>query len=170
MVLVLADDQGGGETGYTGHPHLNPPVLADMAAAGLRLDPFDGATRVFAPNHSTPPEKITIAHVARDAGYRTGHFGKWHVRDVKAASPTDPARVGSQEYLAHDSLFEVDPPLSRTGDAPQVIPGESSQICVDAALAFLKAVLAEGDSPFSTTLWFGSPHSPIRSQSRDTAS
>ena len=128
VVLVMADDQGWGETGYNGHPHLETPVLDEMAAGGLRFDRFYAAapncspTRasiltgrhpnrsgVFAPNHSTRPEEITIAQILRDAGYRTGHFGKWHVGAVKAASPTNPARMGYEEYLAHDNFFELNP-------------------------------------------------------------
>ena len=116
IVLVMADDQGWGETGYNGHPYLKTPVLDEMAAAGLRFDRFYSAapncspTRasiltgrhpnrsgVFALNHSTRPEEISIARILRSAGYRTGHFGKWHVGAVKAASPTNPARMGFEE-------------------------------------------------------------------------
>ena len=107
------DDQGWGETGYHSHPHLKTPVLDEMASRGLRMDRFYAAhvncspTRtsvltgrhpirsgVFGPNWSTRPEEITIGHVLRQAGYRTGHFGKWHVGAVKAASPTNPAKMG----------------------------------------------------------------------------
>ena len=188
IVLVLADDQGWGETGYNGHPHLRTPVLDEMAASGLRFDRFYAAapncspTRtsiltgrhpnrsgVFAPNHTTRPEEITIAQIVRAAGYRTGHFGKWHVGAVKSASPTNPARMGYEEYLAHDNFFELDPPLSRNGADPEIVRGESSEICVDAAIAFLEKVRAEGPAPFFVTLWFGSPHSPYRALPADRA-
>lgn len=188
IVLVLADDQGWGETGYNGHPYLQTPVLDEMAATGLRFDRFYAAapncspTRasiltgrhpnrsgVFAPNHTIRPEEISIARILRNAGYRAGHFGKWHVGAVKAASPTNPARMGYEEYLAHDNFFELDPPLSRNGAAPEIVPGESSAICVDAALGFLRRIRAEGDAPFFVTLWFGSPHSPYRALPEDAA-
>jgi len=188
IVLVMADDQGWGETGYNGHPDLKTPVLDEMAAEGLRFDRFYSAapncspTRasiltgrhpnrsgVFAPNHSTRPEEISIAQILRSAGYRTGHFGKWHVGAVKAASPTSPARMGYEEYLAHDNFFELNPPLSRNGADPEIIQGESSQICVDAALEFLQSVRREGDDPFFVTPWFGSPHSPYRALAEDAA-
>ena len=188
VVIVLADDQGWGETGYNGHPYLKTPVLDEMAAGGLRFDRFYAAapncspTRtsiltgrhpnrsgVFAPNHSTRPEEVTIAQILRNSGYRTGHFGKWHVGAVKAASPTNPARMGYEEYLAHDNFFELDPPLSRNGAAPEIIRGESSEICVDAAISFLETVRSEGSDPFFITLWFGSPHSPYRALPEDLA-
>ena len=186
VVIVLADDQGWGETGYNGHPYLDTPILDEMAGAGLRFDRFYAAaptcspTRtsiltgrhpnrsgVFAPNHTTRPEEVTIAQILRDSGYRTGHFGKWHVGAVKAASPTNPARMGYEEYLAHDNFFELNPPLSRNGAAPETIQGESSEICVDAAISFLERVRSEGSSPFFVTLWFGSPHSPYRALPED---
>lgn len=188
IVLVLADDQGWGETGYYGHPYLKTPVLDEMAATGLRFDRFYAAaptcspTRtsiltgrhpnrsgVFSPNHTTRPEEITVAQILRDAGYRTGHFGKWHVGAVKAASPTNPARMGYEEYLAHDNFFELNPPLSRNGLSPEIIEGESSEICVDAAIAYLESVRSDGADPFFVTLWFGSPHSPYRALPEDVA-
>ncbi len=186
IVLVMADDQGWGETGYNGHPYLQTPVLDEMATSGLLFDRFYAAapncspTRtsiltgrhpnrsgVFAPNHSTRPEEVSIAQILRSAGYRTGHFGKWHVGAVKAASPTNPARMGYEEYLAHDNFFELDPPLSRNGEDPEIVHGESSKICVDAAVEFLRAVRSEGPAPVFVTLWFGSPHSPYRALPRD---
>ena len=187
IVLVMADDQGWGETGYNRHPHLITPILDEMAAVGLRFDRFYSAapncspTRasiltgrhpnrsgVFAPNHSTRPEEITIAQILRSVGYRTGHFGKWHVGAVKSASPTNPARMGYEEYLAHDNFFEMNPPLSRNGADPEIIQGESSEICVDAAIAFLESIRSESKVPFFITLWFGSPHSPYRATPDDS--
>ena len=188
IVLALADDQGWGEVGYNRHPYLLTPTLDEMAASGLRFDRFYAAaptcspTRtsiltgrhpnrsgVFSPNHTTRPEEITIAQILRSAGYRTGHFGKWHVGAVKAESPTNPARMGYEEYLAHDNFFEMHPPLSRNGGPPEIIHGESSEICVDAALGFVESVQSDGEEPFFITLWFGSPHSPYRATDEDLA-
>ena len=40
FVLVMADDQGWGQTGYYNHPILKTPNLDEMADNGLRLDRF----------------------------------------------------------------------------------------------------------------------------------
>ena len=40
IVLVMADDQGWGQTGYYNHPVLKTPNLDAMAANGLRFDRF----------------------------------------------------------------------------------------------------------------------------------
>lgn len=178
ILLVMADDQGWGETGYNGHPQLRTPVLDEMARNGLRMDRFYAAhvncspTRtsiltgrhpirsgVFGPNWSTRPEEITLAHILKKAGYRTGHFGKWHVGAVKADSPTNPARMGFDQYLSHDNFFEVDPLLSANGAAPILHKGESSQIVVDAANQFIRSA-HDKKEPFLALVWFGSPHSP----------
>src|SRR5690606_24237075 len=128
LILMMGDDHGWEETGYNGHPHLRTPVLDEMAATGLRLDRFYSAhpscspTRgsfltgrhpnrygTFAPNWSLRPEEISIARVLGEAGYRCGHFGKWHVGPVKADSPTSPGAMGFHEWLSHDNFFELDP-------------------------------------------------------------
>src|SRR5687767_14268141 len=40
ILLIMADDQGWGDTGYNGHPELKTPNLDAMAKSGLRLDRF----------------------------------------------------------------------------------------------------------------------------------
>jgi arylsulfatase A-like enzyme len=132
IVLLMGDDHGWEETGYHGHPHVKTPVLDEMAATGLRLDcfyaghPSCSPTRgscltgrhpnrygTFAPGWSLRPEEITVAQLLRQAGYQCGHFGKWHVGPVKAASPTSPGALGFHEWLSHDNFFELNPSLSQ---------------------------------------------------------
>src|SRR5688500_18718002 len=49
IVLMMADDQSWGETGYNGHPHVKTPVLDEMARTALRLDRFYAASPVCTP-------------------------------------------------------------------------------------------------------------------------
>jgi arylsulfatase A-like enzyme len=187
IVLMMADDQAWGETGYNGHPHVKTPVLDEMARTALRLDRFYAGSPVcsptrasvmtgrhanrsgaFAPNYSTRPEEITIAQILRAGGYRTGHFGKWHLGAVKRESPVNPSRMGFDEYLSHDNFFEMDPPLSRNGATPEIIKGESSELVAAEAARFARKVAAEG-RPFFIVLWFGSPHGPYSGTPADVA-
>ena len=187
IVLIMADDQSWGETGYNGHPHVKTPVLDEMARTALRLDRFYAASPVcsptrasvmtgrhanrsgaFAPNYSTRPEEITIAQILRQAGYRTGHFGKWHLGAVKKESPVNPGRMGFDEFLSHDNFFEIDPPLSRNGAAPEIHRGESSAIVVAEATRFATRVKQES-KPFFIVIWFGSPHGPYSGLPADVA-
>ncbi len=53
IVLVMADDQGWGQTGYYKHPILKTPNLDDMAANGLRFDRFYAAGPVCSPTRAS---------------------------------------------------------------------------------------------------------------------
>ena len=53
VVLVMADDQGWGQTGYYKHPILKTPNLDAMAAGGLRLDRFYAAGPVCSPTRAS---------------------------------------------------------------------------------------------------------------------
>ena len=55
IVLLMADDQGWGETGYNGHPYLQTPVLDEMARTGLRFDRVYSASPVCSPTFVRKP-------------------------------------------------------------------------------------------------------------------
>ena len=187
IILLMGDDHGWDETGYNGHPHLKTPVLDEMAASGLRLDRFYSAhpscspTRgsvltgrhpnrygTFSPGYSIRPEEITIAHLLSKAGYLCGHFGKWHLGPVKASSPTNPGKMGFDEWLSHDNFFELNPVFSRNGSKPQKFEGESSEIVIAETIKFL-ATAQKSKQPFFTVVWFGSPHEPYSGLEKDLA-
>ena len=115
---------------------------------------------VLAFNFSTRPEEITLPRILQQAGYRTGHFGKWHIGAVKDESPVSPNRMGFDESLSHDNYFDMDPALSRNGAAPQMFKGERSEVLVDEALAFIRRAHRE-EKPFFVVIWHGSPHGPF---------
>ena len=187
IVLLMGDDHGWDETAYNGHPHLQTPVLDEMAATGLRLDRFYSASPVcsptrgsiitgrhpnrygtFAPNWSIRPEEISIAQILSRAGYASGHFGKWHLGPVKAESPVNPGAMGFEEWLSHDNFFEMNPYLSRNGGPPQVFQGESSEIVVDETIRFIGKA-TQSQRPFFAVVWFGSPHEPYIGLDEDLA-
>jgi arylsulfatase A-like enzyme len=178
IILLMGDDHGWDEVGYNGHPHVKTPVLDDMASTGLRFDRFYSGhpscspTRgsfmtgrhpnrygTFSPNWSIRPEEVSIAHILGEAGYASAHFGKWHLGPVKKDSPTSPGAMGFDEWLSHDNFFELDPVLSRNGEAPKQIDGEGSQILIDEAIAFIRKT-TENEQPFFVVVWYGSPHEP----------
>jgi arylsulfatase A-like enzyme len=187
IILLMGDDHPWDETGYNGHPYLKTPVLDQMASTGLRLDRFYSAgsscspTRgtiitgrhhnrygTFNPGYSLRPEEISIARLLRDAGYACGHFGKWHLGPVKAASPTNPGAMGFEQWVSHDNFFELDPWLSRNGGPPEQFKGESSAIVVAEALKFIERAKQE-KRPFFVIIWFGSPHEPYSALPKDLA-
>jgi arylsulfatase A-like enzyme len=184
IVLVMADDQGWGDTAYNGHPELVTPHLDAMAKAGLRFDHFYAAAPVCSPTRGSVmtgrhpnrfgcftwgrtlrPQEVTIAERLKDVGYTTGHFGKWHIGSVLKDSPVSPGNSGFDHWLSAFNFYDNDPVLSRNGTAVE-IKGESSIIAVDAAIDFIKQS-SQKKQPFLAVVWFGSPHSPHRAAKED---
>ncbi len=187
IILLMGDDHGWEETGYHGHPHVKTPTLDEMAASGLKLERFHAAhpscspTRAsfltgrhpnrmgtFAPGWSMRPEEISTAHILSKAGYQCAHFGKWHVGAVKKESPVSPGAMGFHTWLSHDNFFELNPSFSRDGGPPQVFKGESSEILIREAMAFIDKA-KQAQKPFFTIVWFGSPHEPYSGLPEDLA-
>ena len=177
IIIVLADDQGWGDMGYNGHPILQTPNFDDMASTGLRFDRFYAAAPVCSPTrgsimtgrhpnrfgcfswgHTLRPQEHTIAEALKDAGYVTGHFGKWHLGPVYKGSPLNPGASGFDEWLSAPNFFENNPILSREGTALQT-EGESSLVTMDAALRFIEKH-KNNPQPFFAYICFGSPHQP----------
>jgi arylsulfatase A-like enzyme len=186
VVLVMTDDQGWGDVGYQDHPVLKTPELDALAAAGLRFDRFYAAAPVCSPTrgsvltgrtpnrfgcfqwgHSLRPQERTLPELLKEAGYATGHFGKWHLGSVRKGSPVNPGASGFDRWLSAENFFDNDPILSREGTATKV-PGESSQVTADAALGFIREQAA-AQRPFLAVVWFGSPHGPHRAADEDRA-
>ena len=111
------------------------------------------------PGYSIRPEEISVAHILKKAGYASAHFGKWHLGPIKKESPTNPGAMGFDEWFSHDNFFEINPILSRNGEAPQRIEGEGSEIVIDETIRFIQKSKKQ-DKPFLAVVWFGSPHEP----------
>ncbi len=185
IVLVMADDMGWGQTGYYNHPVLKTPHLDAMAAAGLRFDRFYAGAFTCSPTRATVMtgrsndrcgveehgyalrlQEKTIAQALRDAGYITGHFGKWHLNGLRgpgvpilADDPYGPAVFGFEHWISVTNFFDRDPLMSRQGEFEQM-QGDSSEIIVDLALEFIDEHRG-GDRPTFSVIWYGSPHSPF---------
>lgn len=177
IIVILADDQGWGDMAYNGHPVLMTPNFDEMSKAGLRFDRFYSAAPVSSPTrgsiltgrhpnrfgcfswgYTLRPQEKTLAEGLKDAGYITGHFGKWHLGSVFQGSPVNPEASGFDEWLSAPNFFDNDPVLSREGRAVQA-KGESSMVVVDAAIEFINKH-TNGNSPFFAYVCFGSPHLP----------
>ena len=99
IILCMSDDQGRGDTGYSGHPVLQTPALEKMAADGIRFDRWYAAAPVCSPTRGScltgrhpyrygiyhanvghmPQREVTLAEALKKRGYATGFFGKWHL-------------------------------------------------------------------------------------------
>ena len=104
VVIFYADDMGIGDVGCYGCPDIATPNLDALAAAGVRFTNYYSAAPVCSPSRAAlmtgrypqragvpsncsstpgapgmPATQITIAEVAKSAGYATGLVGKWHL-------------------------------------------------------------------------------------------
>lgn len=177
IILVMADDQGWGDTAYNGHPFVRTPALDAMAADGFVFDRFYAAAPVCSPTRASVmtgrnpirtkvtnhgrylrPHEQTIAETLKAAGYVTGIFGKVHLGSGQPDSPCNPSGMGFDEWVIGLNFFDNDPYLSRNGKIEHC-RGKGSVILMDEAIAFL-GNHKDGGRPIFTVVWFPSPHAP----------
>jgi arylsulfatase A-like enzyme len=186
IVLVMADDQGWGDMAYNGHPHLKTPNFDALAREALRFDRFYAAAPVCSPTrgsvltgrtpnrygcfswgHPLRPQEVTVARALKQAGYRTGHFGKWHIGSVQKGGRATPGESGFDEWVSAPNFFDLDPILSDKGKAVQ-FKGDSSDVTTELALRFIRESAAKKQR-FLAVVWFGSPHVPHEALEKDRA-
>lgn len=119
IIVIMTDDQGYGDFGFTGNPHVKTPNLDRLAGKSLYLTNFH-TSPVCAPTraslltgryahrtgiHDTynngsimATEEVTLAEILLTHGYTTGMVGKWHLGDNYPYRPSD---QGFQYSLMH---------------------------------------------------------------------
>ena len=185
IILIMADDQGWGETGYHHHPVLKTPNLDKMAKNGLRFDRFYAGAPVCSPTRASiltgrecaragvpnvgyalrKQEKV-LPEALRRSGYATGHFGKWHLDGLRGPGVPilidddhSPGEFGFNSWLSVTNYFDINPVMSRNGKIEE-FKGTSSDIIVAEALKFIESTIKK-KQPFFTVIWDGSPHAPF---------
>jgi N-acetylgalactosamine-6-sulfatase len=138
IVFILADDWGWGDLGCHGHPWLQTPQLDALAAAGTEFEQFNVLNPVCSPsrvafmtghfpsrycihehfaggmNHRRgmpdwlDPRAPLLPRLLRDAGYTTGHFGKWHLTNRGTAGAPDPGAYGFDEWAVFNGAELAD--------------------------------------------------------------
>ncbi len=193
IVLVMSDDQGWGQVGYMGHSRLKTPNLDEMAKNGLRFDRFYAGASNCSPsratvltgrsndrtgvqNHGFPLrlQEKTVAQALADAGYATGHFGKWHLNGLRGPGVPilgedthSPGAFGFQHWLSVTNFFDRNPILSRGGEFEE-FAGDSSEVVIDEALKFIREKSAADQAVFAV-VWYGTPHDPMVASEEDKA-
>ncbi len=143
IIVVLADDLGYADVGFQGCADIPTPNLDRLAASGMRCTsgyvshPFCSPTRAglmtgryqqrFGHENNPkydPGDKVsglplgetTVAQVLRDAGYTTGHIGKWRLGATPQHHPLKRGFIESLGFLGggHD-YFKAESTLARQG-------------------------------------------------------
>lgn len=174
IVVVVADDMGWRDTGYQGNPDVKTPHLDEMASRGVRFDYFYASQQMCSPGRfsimtgRTPfrtglhqlgtmrPQEITLPEALKTAGYKTGHFGKWHL----GKGPSSPINQGFDEAIWKLNFFDLGASL-QVGNTQEEVPleGDTSVATMGLALKFIGKQAAE-KQPFFVQVCFGSPHDP----------
>ena len=192
VIIVITDDQGYGDIGYNGNPHLFTPNLDKFANESLRFNNFN-VSPVCAPTRSSlltgryslrtgvtdtynggaimSPNEITLAEIFKENNYKTGIFGKWHLGDNYPSRPSD---QGFQESLIHLSGG-----IGQVGDFTNYYKGSTSYYdpilwlnnkqkkyngyCSDIFTdEAIKFIEDNKDNQFFCYLSFNAPHTPLQ--------
>lgn len=191
VILCMTDDQGWADVSYNEKGRLangtfKTAELDKMAAAGMRFDRFYASSPVCSPTRGScltgrhpfrygvtlygKPLKLeekTIAHALGAAGYKTGHFGKWHLngksgpgKPIAKDDPLNPGAFGFEAWFSVSNFFDTNTTFSRNGE-PVNTQGDGSDVIVAEALKWLDTLKAKDPGkPFLAVIWFGNPHSP----------
>ena len=190
VIVIMSDDQGGGDYGFMGNEVIRTPELDDMAARGGVLTRFY-VSPVCAPtraclmtgryNYRTrcidtyvgrammDTEEVTIAEFLRDSGYNTGIYGKWHMGDNYPLRAMD---QGFQDSLVHrgGGIGQPSDPIGAEGKytdptlfkngVETPMKGYCTDIYFDAAMNFISDSV-ESKKNFFTYIATNAPHGPF---------
>ncbi|MGB0258750.1 MAG: sulfatase family protein [Coraliomargarita sp.] len=173
IIMILCDDLGYGDLGITGHPYAKSPNIDRLAKEGIQFTQAYQSSAWCAPSRYAlmsgvyPARKFqhtlemntaepNLYRILDTAGYRTGHFGKWHMSG-RAADALIPADYGVHEYFIHNGNDEGWTPKEKR--APHWRE-QSTAHYVDRSIEFIKKQ-KESDQPFYVNLWVYPTHSYI---------
>lgn len=207
VILLLADDMGYADPSAFGGTAVETPALDALAASGIKLTNFYSASAVCSPSRAAiltgryplrfdfrqhltdnedhlPASAVTLPQLLRQAGYRTGHSGKWHLGGLhlghiadRANSVPGPVEHGFDHYQAQNEEQPLrgkmgrERTLYREGgaclirDEEQVGPGDPyyskhlTDLNGDYAVELIERFHGEG-KPFFLNVWFLVPHMP----------
>ncbi len=192
VILIITDDQGFGDIGYNGNTNIYTPNLDSLANESFRFNNFY-VSPVCAPTRSSlmtgryslrtgvrdtynggaimSTDEITIPEVLKEANYKTGIFGKWHLGDNYPSRPSDQGFDESLIHLAggigqvgditnyfqgNTSYFD---PVLWLNNKKKKYDGYCSDIFTNEAINFVEKNKSER---FFCYLSFNAPHTPLQ--------
>lgn len=188
IIFILVDDLGWGDLGCYGNLLCETPHLNRMADDGLLLEQFyvngplcspsraafltgqfparHGIHYWMTPEHNhrfgmpdaLAVDAVMLPRLLQRGGYRTAHFGKWHVGE-------DP--LAPVSFYGFD---EVDYVWQGVGPNPGIAPNDprGTQMLVDRAIRFAQGCVAD-DVSFFVHLCPRDVHSALRPSARSLA-
>ena len=200
IILVITDDQGYGPIGRHGHPWIRTPNLDKLYDTSTRFTRFmvsptcaptrsalmtgrhpmkNGVTHTILERERMTLKATTLPQVLKQAGYKSGIFGKWHLGDEELYQPH---QRGFDEAFIHGAGGIGQAYNCSCADAPgnkyfnPVVRHNGSFVktngfCTDifftAALGWIKEK-KKGDSPFFAYITTNAPHGPFIAPPKNT--
>ena len=179
IVLIVTDDQGWWDVGIHGNEEIETPHLDQLAAEGVELTRFY-VQPVCAPTRAglmtgrhylrtglyntrfggdtLDLDERTLAEALREAGYRTGIFGKWHLGEYRRFHPDQRGFEETVFFSAgHTERYWEPDALLKNGRSVRV-RGHITDVLTDAASTFVRS---SREQPFFLYLAYNVPHSPL---------
>lgn len=192
VILIITDDQGYGDFGITGNPHVQTPTLDAFAKESVRFANFY-VSPVCAPTRASlmtgryslrtgirdtynggaimASNEVTIAEMLKQADYQTGIFGKWHLGDNYPSRPQDQGFDESVIHLAGGMGQVGDFTTYFNGDRSYFDPilwhnGEQEAYTGYCSDIFtnqaIRFIEKSKSDPFFCYLSFNAPHTPLQ--------
>jgi arylsulfatase A len=185
IIFIMADDLGYGHLGCYGQTKIRTPFLDRMAAEGMLFTQCYAGCTVCAPCRSVLmtgkhmghtsvrgnsggipllDEDVTVGEVLREAGYRTGLFGKWGLGDARTSGV--PNKQGFDEFFGYlhqihahfyypEFLWKNNEKFALSGNLNGNRKQYTHDLISDAALEFIRS---NRDRPFFAYLPLTIPH------------
>ncbi|MFZ9241001.1 MAG: sulfatase-like hydrolase/transferase, partial [Chitinophagaceae bacterium] len=179
VLIIIADDQGWGDLGFTGNKTVATPNLDRLAKSGTILDRFyvspvcsptraeiltgryhvrTGVSGTSTGRVRLDLDETTIAEAFKYGGYKTALFGKWH---NGGQAPYHPNCRGIDEFYGFCSGHwgnYFNPILEHNGE---VIKGKGfmTDDLTNHAIEYLND---KTDQPFFMIMALNTPHSPMQ--------
>lgn len=157
IVFMFADDLGYGDLACYGHPYAKTPALDELALEGTRFTQFyvtgvtcnpsrtglmTGIHPARFPKYAADfglGDRATITELLKQRGYKTGHFGKWHL------GPED-----------SDGTYGIDR-VQTIGKSRNKSAGRDTAL-YSSAIDFIRD---NKDEPFYVNIWGHATHYPV---------
>ncbi len=179
IILMMADDLGWGDTGFNGNMEIVTPNMDKLADMGMTFSRFYSASAVCSPTRAScltgrNPVRIgvpnantghlqksetSLAEILKEAGYNTGHFGKWHLgtftttmSDANRGKPGNSSHVSIPTDHGFDEFFSTESKVP-TWD-PMIKPRTFNTDAGESLRYGWTAPVGEADSVFYNTRYW----------------
>jgi len=180
LVFVFSDQQSFDMLGCYGNKQIKTPVIDKLASEGVRFNYCISSNPVCSPYRAMlftgqhtlqngvftndikviTDDIIPFGQALKDAGYRTGYVGKWHLLggDRNRGVPAGPDRLGFDTFLTNNCTLDFSPEqafyFNEKGERIKFnkweVYGQTDQV-VD----FIKE---DSEDPFAIVVSYHAPH------------